>query len=70
MDSAVLQSIEDIRFIKTVQKVNRQTFRKRARMNYGCGGESKRGEDVRVSKSPKVSDKMLTGSFQRHTARS
>lgn len=48
-----LQSIEDISFIKTVQKVNRQTFMERARMNYGCGDESKRGEDVRVSQSPK-----------------
>lgn len=39
-------------------------------MNYGCGVESKRAEDVRVSQSPEVSDKMLTSSFQRHTARS
>lgn len=50
---AVLQSIEDISFIKTVQKVNRQTFMERARMNYGCGDESKSREDIRVSQSPK-----------------
>lgn len=70
MDSAVLQSIEDISFIKTLQKVNRQTFRKRAAMNYGCGVESERAEDIRVSQSPEVSEKMLTSSFQRHAARS
>ncbi len=50
---AVLQSIEEISFIKTVQKVNRQTFMERARMNNGCGDESKSREDVRVSQSPK-----------------
>lgn len=55
--------MENISFIKTVQKVNRQTLVKRARINNGCGAESKEGGDLRVSPSPEVSDKMLTGSF-------
>lgn len=55
--------MEDISFIKTVQKVNRQTLVKRAGINNGCGAESKEGGDLRVSLSPEVSDKMLTGSF-------
>lgn len=30
---AVLQSIEDVKFTKTVQKVNRQPFPEKARIN-------------------------------------
>lgn len=30
---AVLQSIEDVKFTKTVQKVHRQTFPEKARIN-------------------------------------
>lgn len=50
-------------FIKTVQKLNRQTLVKRAGINNGCGAESKEGGDLRVSLSPELSDKMLTRSF-------
>lgn len=38
----VLQSIEDIISIRTVQEVNRQTFAERALLNYGC--EHRRGQ--------------------------